>query len=154
MNLRERVEHRAGRLMELNRTANLEGACEDLFGALEIAKLHVDLTERGERDREAVTRAERLVQRDAAFRERERLIVAMTHQRDVRLVVHNAGEHVVGGNGHRETFTLPETCRRLIDAAGLREEDRRQRVHKCEMASIACGVKRRRGFGEMFANDA
>ena len=59
VNLRQRVEHRAGRLVELNRAADFERAREDLLGALEIAELHEDLAERRERDGEAVSRAER-----------------------------------------------------------------------------------------------
>ena len=65
------------------------------------------------------------MQRDAALRERERLIMSMAHQRDVRLVVDDAGEHVVGGNGHRETFTLAQTRGRFVNAARLREKNRR-----------------------------
>jgi hypothetical protein len=94
------------------------------------------------------------VQRDATLCKRERLIMTMTHQRHVRLVVDDAGEHVVGGNRHRETFTLPQTCRRFVNAAGLREEDRGQRVHEREVSSIACGVERRSGFCQVVANNA
>ncbi len=92
--------------MELNRAADFERASEDLLGAFEVAKLHVDLAERRECDRETVTWAQRLVQRHAALRKGERLIMSVTHQRDVRLVMDDAGKHVVGGNRHRETFTL------------------------------------------------
>ena len=70
MNLRQGVEDGAGRLLELDRAAHFERAREDLLGALEIAKLHEDLSERRQRDGEAMTRAERLMQRDAALRER------------------------------------------------------------------------------------
>ena len=111
MNLRQRVEHGAGRLVELNRAAHFERAREDLLGALEVAELHEDLSERGERDGEAVARAERLVQRDAALGQRQRLIVTMAHQRDVRLVVHDAGEHVVGLDRHRQPLALAQRRR-------------------------------------------
>ena len=154
MNLRERVEHGAGRLVELDRAAHLERAREDLLGALEIAKLHEDLAERRQRDGEAVAGAERLMQRDAALGERERLIVPMPHQRDVRLVVHDAGEHVVGVNGHREPFALPQRGRGFVVAARLREQHRRQRVDEREMAAIAGGVQRGCGFGQVLADDA
>jgi hypothetical protein len=154
MNLRERVEHRACRLVELNRTADFERAGEDLFGAFEVAKLHVDLTECGEGDREPVTRAERLVQSHAALGKRECLIVPMTHQRDVRLVVHDPGEHVISRNLHRETFTLPQTSGRFIDAPGLCEEHGGQRVHERQVTPIAGGMKRRGRLREMLANDA
>ena len=82
---------------------------QDLLGALEIAELHEDLSERGQRDGQAVAGAERLVQRDAALGERQRLIVAMAHQRDVRLVVDDAREDVVGGNRHRQTLALTQS---------------------------------------------
>jgi hypothetical protein len=125
-----------------------------LLGAFEIAKLHVDLAKRGEGDGETMTGAERFMQCHAAFRKRERLIVPMTHQRNVRLVVHDSREHVVGRDRHRETFTLPETRRRFIDATGLREQHGGQRVNECEMPSIARGMKRGGGFRQVLANNA
>ena len=55
VNLRERVEDGARRLLELHRAADLESARQHLLGALEVAKLHEDLAERRERHGEAVT---------------------------------------------------------------------------------------------------
>ncbi len=66
----------------------------------------------------------------------------------------DAGEHVVGLNRHRETFALAQRCGRFVAAAGLREQDGGQRVHEREVTAIACGVQRRRGLGEMLADDA
>ena len=154
VNLRQRVEDRAGRLVELNRAAHFERAREDLLGAFEIAKLHVDLSERGQRDGQAVPRPERLVQRDAALGERQRLIVAMAHQRHVRLVVNDAREDVVGGDGHRQTLGLSQSGRGFVHTSRLRQQDRRQRVDEREMTSIAGRVQRRRRFREMVADDA
>ena len=95
-----------------------ERAGEDLLGALEIAELHEDLSERGQCDREAVTRSERLMQRDAALGEGERLIVAMPHQRHVRLVVHDAREHIVGWDRHGER----SPCRSPAMASSVRPD--------------------------------
>ena len=154
MNLRERVEHRARRLVELDGAPDFERASEDLLGAFEVAELNEDLAERRECDGEAVTRSERLMQRDAALGERERLIVAMLHQRHVRLVVHDPREHVVGGNRHGETLALAQCGDRFVAAAGLREQNGRQRVHEREVATIASGMQRGSGLGQMLANDA
>ena len=55
MNLRERVEHSTGGLVELHGAANFECAREDLFSAFEIAKLDEDLSECRECHRQAVT---------------------------------------------------------------------------------------------------
>ena len=125
MNLRERVEHGAGRLVELDRAADFERAREDLLRALQIAKLHEDLAERRERDGEAVSRAERLVERHAALGERQRLFVLMAHQRDVRLVVHDAREHVVGLDRRRQAFTLAKRRGGFFAAARLARGGRR-----------------------------
>ena len=82
------------------------------------------------------------MQRDTALGQRQRLIVAMAHQRHVRLVVDDAGEDVVGGNGHRQTLALSQSGRGFVHAPGLREENRRQRVDERQMTSIAGGVQR------------
>ena len=63
VNLRQRVEHGAGRFVKLNRAAHFERAVQRVFGAAEIAETHADLAERRERDREAVAGAVRFVQR-------------------------------------------------------------------------------------------
>ena len=154
MNLRERVEDGAGRLVELHRAADLERAREHLFGALEIAELHENLAERRQRHGEAVTGAERFVQRDAALGERQRLIVLMAHQRDVRLVVDDPRQHVVGRNRHREPFALSQGGGGLVVAAGLREQHGRERVDEREVTPVAGGVERRSGFRQVVADDA
>ena len=63
VNLRERVEDGAGGLVKLNRAADLERAVQRLLGAGQIAEPHADLSERGERHREAVAGSVRLVKR-------------------------------------------------------------------------------------------
>src|SRR5439155_16067672 len=54
VNLRERVEDRAGRLVELNGASYVERAMQRVFGADQVAEADADLSERGERNREAM----------------------------------------------------------------------------------------------------
>ena len=117
---------RAGRLLELHRAADFQRAGQDLFRAIQVPELHQDLAERGEGDGETVTRAQRLVKRDAALGERQRLVVMVAHERHVGLIVDDAGEHVVCLYGHRQPFALPERACRLVGSTGLREQHRRQ----------------------------
>jgi hypothetical protein len=154
VDLGERIEDGAGRLLELHRAADFQRAGQDLFRALQVPELHQDLAERRERDGQAVTRAERLVQRDAALRERQRLLVLVAHERHVGLVVDDAGEDVVGVDGHREPLALPECAGGFIGAARLREQHGRQRMHERKVPSIARRVERRRRLGEMLAYDS
>ena len=124
MNLRERVEDGARGFMKLDGTADFQRAREDAFRTLELPKLHEDLAERRECDGQAVTRAERLVQRHASLGKRQRLIVLVAHQRHVRLVVDDAREHVIGLNGHREALTLTQRSGGFFAAPGLSEQNR------------------------------
>ena len=93
-----------------------------------------------------------LVQRHAALGERERLLVAVLQHHDARLVAADRGEHVVGVHQRREPLGLPERGHRLVVAAELGERDARQRVHERQMAAIAGGVQRGRGFGDVLAH--
>ena len=117
MDFGEGVEDGAGRFLELNRTADFERAGQDLLGALQIPELDKDLAERRERDGETMARAERLVQRHASLREGKRLIMLMPEQRDVGLVVNDAGKNIVGLDRDGETLTLAKRGRRLITTA-------------------------------------
>lgn len=94
------------------------------------------------------------MQGDAPFGERERLFVLVLHQRDVCLVVHDPREDVVGRNRHRKAFSLTERSRRLVIPARLREQHRRQRMHEREMTTVSHGVQRRRGLGQVLADNA
>ena len=85
--LRERVVHGAGDLVELRLAARLQRAEQNLFGALELAEPHENLTERRERNREPAPGPVLFLQRRALFGQRERLLVAVLNQRDVRLIV-------------------------------------------------------------------
>jgi hypothetical protein len=142
VDLRKRVEDGAGGLAKLNGTAQVERAREDLLGPLEIAELHEDLAKRRQRDRQSVPRTERLVNGDAALGKRERLIVMMAEERDVRLIVDDAGEHIVGLNGHREPLALSKGGRRFVAPARLREQHGGQRMHQRQVAPVAGGVQR------------
>ena len=154
MNLRERVEDCAGRLVELDRTSHFERARQRFFGALQVAELHEDLSERRERDGEPMAGSERFVERDAALGQRQRLVEPMSHQGHVGLVVHDPGEHVVGLDCHREAFALTQGGRGLVVSARLGQQDRRERMHERQMATVACGVQRGRGLCQVVAHDA
>ena len=153
MDLRQRVEDRAGGLVELNRAADLERAMQRFFGARQVAKPHADLSERGERDREPVAGAVRLVKRHAALGERQRLLVAVLEHQHVGLVAADRRQHVVGLHERREPLGLPQRGHRLVVSAELRQRDARQRVHEREVPPIAGGVQRRGRFGDVLADD-
>ena len=87
------------------------------------AELHEDLAERCQRDSEAVSRAERLVQRDASLGKCQRLFVLVPHQRDVRLIVDDAREHIIGLNCAREALTLTQRSCGFLAAPRLREQN-------------------------------
>ena len=90
---------------------------------------------------------ESLVQRHGAFGQRERLVVAVAEQGDVRLVACRAGEHVVGAERGGHAVRLAQRRGGVVVAALLREHHARQRVHLREVTAVAGGVQRRRGFG-------
>ena len=123
------------------------------FGAIEIADAHADLPERRERDREARALPEAFVQVDGALGERERLLVAVANQRDVRLVAVDRRQHVVGLEERGHALGLPQRGVGFVVAAGLREHHRRQRMHHREVAPVAGGVQRGGGFGDVLAHD-
>src|SRR5207247_475338 len=56
LDLRESVEHSASRFVKLNRTAHLERAMERIGRPRQIPEPHTDLTDRRERDRQAMAR--------------------------------------------------------------------------------------------------
>ena len=155
VDLRQRIEDRAGRLAhELQRAAHVERAIERLFRAVEVAEPDTDLAERGERDAEPVRRAPVLLQLDAAFRQRPRLLVPMLHQRDVRLVATDRGQHVPGLDEHGQPLGLRERRHRLVEASLLREGHARERVHHRQVPPVADGMERRRRLRQMLADDA
>jgi hypothetical protein len=94
------------------------------------------------------------MQRYAALRQRERLVVTMLHQRDVRLVVHDSSEHIVCRDGHREPFTLTKCGDCFITAASLCQKYSRQRVNQRQMTTVTNGVQRGGRFRQMLADDA
>ena len=154
VNLRQRVEHRAGRLAhELQGAAHVERAVERLLGAAQVAEPHADLPERGERDAEAVRRARLLLQLDAALGQRQRLVVAVLHHRHVRLVAAHRRDDVAGSDHQRQPLGLAQRRHRFVEAAFLRERDAAQRVDQREVAPIAGGVQRRGRLRDVLADD-
>ena len=117
MDLRQRVENGAGRLVEQQAAPDVERPLQHRFGARERAKVDADLSERRERHGQAVTGRELLVQRDAAFGQRQRLLVAMANHRHVRLVAAHDGQHVVGADRRGEPLGLAQRRQRLVVAA-------------------------------------
>ena len=122
--------------------------------AVEVAQLHENLTQRGQRDGETVTGSERLVEGHASFGERQRPVEMLAHERDVCLVVRDAGEQIVGGNRLCQTLALAESGLGLFASARLREEDGRQRVDERQMPAFPGGMKRGRGLRQVLADDA
>ena len=118
-----------------------------------MAEAHADLAERRERSRQAGALADAFVQGHGALGQRQRLLVAMADQRDVGLIAIHHREDIVGLNGGGQAFGLPQRRRGFVVAARLREHRGRQRVHLREVAAIAGGVQRRRGFGDVLAHD-
>ena len=153
MDLRERVEDGAGRLVKLNRTADVERAMQGLLRARQVAQPHADLSQRRERDGEPVAGAMGFVERHAPLGERERLLVAVLEHHHVRLVAADGRQHVVGLDERREPFGLPQRAHRFVVASELRQRDARQRMHEREMTTIAGGVERRRGLRDVLADD-
>jgi hypothetical protein len=119
LNLRQRIEHRAGGFVELDRAANLERAVQRVFGAGQVAEADANLAERRQRDGETVARAVRFVQRHAALGERQRLLVAMLQHRHVGLVAADGREHIVGVHQRREALGLAERRHCLVVTAEL-----------------------------------
>src|SRR5262249_52311086 len=124
-----------------DRTAELQCPVENLFRTLEITNLYADLSERCERDRQAMPRADFLVDGHTALGEGKRLLMTVAHEGHVRLVVHDAREHVVGFDGSRETLGLPQRPRRFVVPSGLRQQHRRQRVREREMPAVTRGMQ-------------
>ena len=153
VDLRQRVEDRAGRLLELHRAADFQRAGQDLFRALQVPELYQDLAERGEGDGETVVRAQRLVQRDAALGERQRLIGMVAHELHVGLIVDDACEHIVGLDGNGQPLALSERACRLVASTRLREQHRRQRMDERQVTAIAGRMERRGSLGEVVAHD-
>ena len=155
VDLRQRIEDRASRLAhELQGAPHVEGAIERLFGAVQVAEPDTDLAERGERDAEPVRRAAVLLQLDAAFRQRQRLLVPMLHQRDVGLVATDRRQHVPRLDEHGQPLSLRERRHRLFEASLLRESHAGERVHHRQVPPVADGMEGRRRLRQMLADDA
>ncbi len=118
-----------------------------------LADADANLPERGEGDGQPVRRASAFVQRDAALGQRERLLVLVTHHRDVGLVAADERQHVFGLDLLGEVLALAERRHRFIGPAGLRERDARQGVDERKVAPVTGCVERRGGLAEVFAHD-
>ena len=116
--LRERVEDGAGDFVELSLgCATSSARCSTFSARSSLPSLHENLSERGERNREAAPGADLLLQRRALFGQRQRLLVAVLNQRDVRLVVADDAEHVLRLHRRGEALGLPQARRSLLRCA-------------------------------------
>ena len=122
-------------------------------GARKVPQTDADLAERGEGDRETMAGAMRFVQRDAALRQRKRLLVAVLHHRHVRLVAADQREDVVGVDRCGQPLRLAKRAHRFVIAADLGERNARQRVDERELAAIAGGVQGGGRLGDVLADD-
>ena len=122
-------------------------------GARQIAEPDADLTERRERHGESVAGAVRFVQRHAALREHERLLVPVLQHRHVRLVAAHRRQDVVRLRERCHALRVAERRHRLFRASELRQRDAGQRVDERQMAAIARRVKGRRRLGDVLADD-
>ncbi len=125
MNLRQRIEHRAGRFVKLDGAADVEGAMQRVFGASQIAETDADLAKRRERDGQPVARPVRFVQRHAALRQRERLLVAVLEQHHDRLVPADRRHDVVSLNRGCQPLCVTQRRHRFVVPAELRQRDAR-----------------------------
>ena len=154
VNLRERVEDRARRFAhELQRTPNVERSVQRLFRSLQVAKPHGNLTERGERYPEAVRRARLLLQLDAAFGERERLVVPMLHHRDVCLIAAHGRHHVPCLDHEREPLRMAERPHRFVEPPLLRQRHSRKRVDQRQVTKVPRGMERGCGLRDVLPHD-
>jgi hypothetical protein len=101
-----------------------------------------------------VRRTTLLLQFHAALGERQRLVVAVLHQRHVGLVAADRREDVPRLDEQCQPFRLCESRHRLVQTAFLRERDARERMHHGQVPAVANGVKRRSRLGQVFPDDA
>ena len=141
VNLGERIEDGAGRLVELERAPDGQRAVQDVLGEFEVSLAHADLPERGQRDGKAVRGPGRFMEGHGAVGQRAGLFELVAHQRDDCLVAAHQREHVIGLRERREVFGLAEGAGGLLVAAALGEDRPRQRVDQREVASLAGGMQ-------------
>ena len=143
MDLRQRIEDGAGRLPhELRGLRTSRSAVERLFCAIEAAEADANLPERGERHAQAVRRAALLLQFHAALGQRQRLVVPVLHQRDVRLV-----PQTVASTSPASTSTARRSAWPSAAIASSRRPSwasvTPERMHHRQVAPVADGVQGR-----------
>ena len=83
----------------------------------ELAELHEDLTECRQRDGQSLARPERLVEGHAALGQRQRFLMAVAHQGDVRLIVEHERQGVVGLDRRGQPLGLAQRRQRFLRPA-------------------------------------
>ena len=152
VDLREAVEDRAGRLVIEQRCPHGQRGIERLGGARQLSEPDRNLSQRAKGDGQAVPRRILLMQRDGAFGQRQRVLVAMADHRDVGLVAARDRHHVVGLHGLGEPFGLPHGHQRFVVPPLLGQAAARQRVHQRQVALVADRVQGRRCFAEVIGH--
>jgi len=139
--------------VELHGTANVEGAVQHGVGAIEVADAHADLAERRQCNRQAGALAQALVQVHRPLGESQGLLVAVPNQGHVGLIAIYRRKDIVRLQQRGHALRLPKGGVRFVVAAGLREHDRRQRVHHRQVPPIAGRVQGGRRFGNVLAHN-
>ena len=98
-------------------------------------------------------RARLFLQLHAALGERQRLLVAVLHQRDVRLVAAHRAEHVAASTIKAPGARPGGARHRLVEAPFLRERDPGERMHHREVATIAGRVQADAAAADVLADD-
>ena len=94
-----------------------------------------------------------LLQLDAALGKRQRLFVAVLHERHVGLVSADGRQHVAGFDDHRQALGLSQRRQRLVQATLLRTRHTGQRMNHREMPTVACRMESGCRLGDVFANN-
>ena len=153
VNLRERVEDRAGRLVELNglRTSRARcSICSARSSSPSRTKICPSVASAIASPRPGLSFSCSATLRSASA---SACSWRCCDHRDVRLVAADDGQDVVGLDHRGQPFGLAEGGRGLVEPSGLRQDHARQRVDEREMPPVAGGVQRRRRLRDVLAHD-
>ena len=140
--LGEGIEDGAGRLThELKRTAHVQRAVQCFLRAIQIPEPDANLTEGRQRDAKTMRCARFLLQFNAAFRQGERRLVPVLHERNVRLIAAHGREDVAGFNLDGQPLRLAQRGHGLVQPSFLGQRHARERVDHRKMPPVACRVQ-------------
>jgi hypothetical protein len=153
LDLCQRVEDGAGGFVELNGASHVQRAMERIGCPGQVAETNVDLAKRSQGDCETMTRAVRLVERHAALRQREPLVVAVLQHHHACLIAAHGGQHVVGFCDRSQAFGMTQRRHGFVVTAELRKRDAAERMDQREMSAVAGGVQPGRRLADMLPDD-